>query len=309
MSWREDPAQRVVAYLADEFDGGAQRGQAGRGVGRRPAGRLRGWAEGGVDPLGVGVVDQGHGALLQAEAGYEGSRRTGPARLRWRDLRRQLQAEDSWMATVVRVRLGSEPGTPGRRDVAVTESFRLPANVRPRRYQLELRPDLERSRFEGTVTVSFDVLAATTQLVLNAADLDLSDAASRGAGPQLAARRDLLERGPSSRPPSTSPRRWRPATDYALHLRFGGIPQRPAAGVLSQHVSRRRGPRAGYRNHPVRADRRPPGLSVLGRTGFQGDVRSEPGRRRRPDGVVQWPRSHPTTIWATAAGASPSKRP
>ena len=131
------------------------------------------------------------------------------------------------MATVVGGRLGSEPRDARRRDVAVTESFRLPADINPRRYQLELRPDLERSRYEGTVTVSFDVLVATTQLVLNAADLDLSDA--RVDSPDGGSQPAVISLNRSEQQATISlADEIAPGPNYALHLRF--------AGALNHHL-------------------------------------------------------------------------
>jgi puromycin-sensitive aminopeptidase len=111
--------------------------------------------------------------------------------------------------------------------VAVTESFRLPVNVIPRRYQLELRPDLERSRFEGTVTVSFDLLAGTTELVLNAADLDLSEA--KVDTPDGASRANVISLNRSEQQATISlAEEIGPGVGYALHMRF--------AGALNHHL-------------------------------------------------------------------------
>jgi puromycin-sensitive aminopeptidase len=52
----------------------------------------------------------------------------------------------------------------------------LPRHARPRRYELELRPDLEAARFEGDVTVELDLLERSDRLVLNAVDLDITAA-------------------------------------------------------------------------------------------------------------------------------------
>ncbi|HET9075441.1 MAG TPA: M1 family metallopeptidase [Acidimicrobiales bacterium] len=55
------------------------------------------------------------------------------------------------------------------------ESYRLPRHARPRRYELELHPDLARARFDGRAVITVDVTATATSLVLNAADLDVSE--------------------------------------------------------------------------------------------------------------------------------------
>jgi puromycin-sensitive aminopeptidase len=51
--------------------------------------------------------------------------------------------------------------------------YRLPRRAKPRRYELELRPDLGSATFSGAETVLVDVLDETDRLVLNAVDLDV----------------------------------------------------------------------------------------------------------------------------------------
>jgi puromycin-sensitive aminopeptidase len=105
--------------------------------------------------------------------------------------------------------------------VAVTESFRLPADVRPRRYQIELHPDLARQRFEGTVVVTLDVLEPTNRLVLNAAELDLSEA--RVETPDGDSWPGEVSLNEAEQQASVTLVQVMPArAGYALHLRFAG---------------------------------------------------------------------------------------
>ena len=53
--------------------------------------------------------------------------------------------------------------------------YRLPLGVRPTRYSLELRPDLEESTFTGTVSIEIVVDEPTDRIVLNSLDLTLDD--------------------------------------------------------------------------------------------------------------------------------------
>ena len=55
----------------------------------------------------------------------------------------------------------------------MTDAFRLPHTVRPRRYDLMVRPDLDASTFSGTVRIALDVAEATDSIVLHARDLDV----------------------------------------------------------------------------------------------------------------------------------------
>jgi puromycin-sensitive aminopeptidase len=69
----------------------------------------------------------------------------------------------------------------------VTErpSYRLPRNALPKHYALVFEPDFDRAGFDGEATIDLDVLEVTSELVLNAADLEISEASlvrNEGAG-------------------------------------------------------------------------------------------------------------------------------
>ncbi|MHB8295304.1 MAG: M1 family metallopeptidase, partial [Acidimicrobiales bacterium] len=63
------------------------------------------------------------------------------------------------------------PGTPVNDD----NRFRLPREVLPERYELTIRPDLDRERFEGRVRIAAVASQAVEEIVLNAADLVISE--------------------------------------------------------------------------------------------------------------------------------------
>lgn len=52
---------------------------------------------------------------------------------------------------------------------------RLPISVKPSRYDLELTPKLETCKFDGQVTVTVNIVEETKYIVLNAADLTITD--------------------------------------------------------------------------------------------------------------------------------------
>jgi puromycin-sensitive aminopeptidase len=54
--------------------------------------------------------------------------------------------------------------------------YRLPRTVRPRRYDLTLEPDLESATFAGHETVAVDVLIETSEVVLNAVEIEIDAA-------------------------------------------------------------------------------------------------------------------------------------
>ena len=59
-------------------------------------------------------------------------------------------------------------------DDAPSDRHRLPTGVTPRRYELEIAPDLTAATFEGTVDIDAEVTEATDTIVLHAVDLELS---------------------------------------------------------------------------------------------------------------------------------------
>ena len=76
----------------------------------------------------------------------------------------------------------------------MTDEYRLPRNVVPRRYQLRLEPDLATATFAGSETIKVDVVEAVDRFVLNAADLDLTSVSVRVGGETLSAEVELDEK-------------------------------------------------------------------------------------------------------------------
>ncbi|MDA8343088.1 MAG: M1 family metallopeptidase [Actinomycetota bacterium] len=66
-------------------------------------------------------------------------------------------------------------------------AYRLPRTVLPRHYRLELTPDLASATFSGQVAIDVEVVAPTSSVVLNAAELDITSATVRAGGTVLAA--------------------------------------------------------------------------------------------------------------------------
>ena len=58
----------------------------------------------------------------------------------------------------------------------MNDPVRLPRHILPRHYDLALEPDLSQATFKGEVTIAIEVLQATSQIVLNAAELELASA-------------------------------------------------------------------------------------------------------------------------------------
>jgi puromycin-sensitive aminopeptidase len=61
------------------------------------------------------------------------------------------------------------------------QPYRLPRTVVPSRYDLTLEPDLDAGTFDGSIAVSLEIVEAVTEIVLNANELRLDDAALTAA--------------------------------------------------------------------------------------------------------------------------------
>lgn len=61
-------------------------------------------------------------------------------------------------------------------------SYRLPRHVLPQHYTIVLEPDFAQAAFSGEVTVDLEIKQATSQLVLNATDLQIPEARLQVAG-------------------------------------------------------------------------------------------------------------------------------
>lgn len=59
---------------------------------------------------------------------------------------------------------------------APRKEHRLPTDVVPRHYSVELRPDLQAATFAGTLAVTIDVTSATRTVELNAVELQVQSA-------------------------------------------------------------------------------------------------------------------------------------
>ena len=100
---------------------------------------------------------------------------------------------------------------------------RLPEQVVPKHYAIELAPDLHTATFSGSVTIDIDIVEATDTIVCNAAELDIDGAlleaggSSRGLDAALDSEAQRLTLAPveGSRPFAPGPAR--------LRIRFSGV--------------------------------------------------------------------------------------
>src|SRR5258708_35238024 len=59
---------------------------------------------------------------------------------------------------------------------------RLPEIARPENYKLTFTPDLDKARFEGDETITIRVLKSTSEITLNAVDIDFHDVTVTSGG-------------------------------------------------------------------------------------------------------------------------------
>jgi aminopeptidase N len=96
---------------------------------------------------------------------------------------------------------------------------RLPRTVVPRRYDLTLEPDLVEATFSGSETIAVEVVEPTSEVVLNAVEIEIDEAVADVGGQRLVASVALDDK--AERATLTFDRAL--AGDVTLHLRFRGV--------------------------------------------------------------------------------------
>src|SRR3712207_8808246 len=104
------------------------------------------------------------------------------------------------------------------------DPYRLPRHILPTRYDIRLEPDLTAETFEGDETISLRVLHPASEIVLNAAELEISkeevEIKDKSGASQRAKRVELEEE--TQRCHLTFPDTIMPGT-WRLRLRFKEI--------------------------------------------------------------------------------------
>jgi puromycin-sensitive aminopeptidase len=75
----------------------------------------------------------------------------------------------------------------GASESTQVQDYRLPKNVKPRRYEIRLEPDLKAFTYKGDESIAIVVREPTTEIVLNALELEIDSAAVEAAGKRLRA--------------------------------------------------------------------------------------------------------------------------
>jgi puromycin-sensitive aminopeptidase len=105
-------------------------------------------------------------------------------------------------------------------DVSAANPHRLPRSVVPHRYDLTLEPDLAAATFTGSEAVAVEVVEPTAEVVLNALDLEIDEAAADVGGERLVASVTLDAEAERATLAFDRPL---PAGEGVLHLRFRGV--------------------------------------------------------------------------------------
>jgi puromycin-sensitive aminopeptidase len=105
--------------------------------------------------------------------------------------------------------------------------YRLPRQVIPHRYDLTLEPDLAEARFTGRVTIAVEVMEETSEVVLNAHELEIASVLSRRGSDETAATVTLLPEEQRARFDFPAPL---PVGPWQLDIEFTGILNDQLAG-------------------------------------------------------------------------------
>ena len=141
--------------------------------------------------------------------------------------------------------------------------YRLPRTVIPSHYDLSITPNFETFFFEGRVDITAEVVEKTTEIVLNCIEIDIDRATITDANGHTQEAALSYDPG-NERVTLIVGTPLELGRHFDLH-RLHRDDQRQSSRLLSVQVRSRQG-REGHRHHSVRSYRRPPGLSVLGRT-------------------------------------------
>ncbi|MHB1137928.1 MAG: M1 family metallopeptidase [Microthrixaceae bacterium] len=106
------------------------------------------------------------------------------------------------------------------------QPHRLPATAVPRRYDLELHPDLDAASFTGEVRIALDLSESSDRLVLHAVDLEIDAAwvclaTADHDGEELVDATATID--PASEQVTFTPARVLDAGPVTLHVRFRGV--------------------------------------------------------------------------------------
>ena len=101
-----------------------------------------------------------------------------------------------------------------------SEATVLPKTVLPKKYQLKLQPDFSKFTFQGEETVDIEVVEATTEIALNAADLKIASAVLHRSGTSSTATNIALDK--SRQTVTLTFAETIPAGDASLEISFTG---------------------------------------------------------------------------------------
>ena len=149
------------------------------------------------------------------------------------------------------------------------QDYRLPGIVTPERYLLRLTPDLTAFTFDGEETVAIKVHEQTSEIQLNALELEIDRASVERGGKSLTGAVEFVparERAKLTFPQPLEPGEW------TLKIAFRGTLNDKLHGFYRSQYKDDCRQDPYRRGHPVRGHRRAPRLPVLGRARAEGDA-------------------------------------
>ena len=169
--------------------------------------------------------------------------------------------------------------------LAQTTTTQLPRVARPSHYAISVTPDLAKQRFAGTSRIDLTIFETTNAIVMNAANLAITEAT---LCPPLAARPHRCDSRWTTGPDGVVPVG---RTDCARSLHavdnVHRQDQHPGQRAVRARLHRQAHRQDARAVHPVRGARRAPLRAHVRRAELQGDVRPLGDRPRRPDGGQQ----------------------
>ena len=97
----------------------------------------------------------------------------------------------------------------------------LPKTVRPTKYRLTLQPNIDDFTFKGSQSVDIEILEPTSQIVLNAIDLEIGATVLRRNGTATGCRSVSLDEG--SQTATLDFGETQPAGEAQLEIEFTGV--------------------------------------------------------------------------------------
>ena len=181
--------------------------------------------------------------------------------------------------------------------MSTSETLVLPAAVRPTKYALRLEPDLDQFTFWGEESIAVDVVETTSEIVLNAIELQVESAALTKDGTTISAKAIHLD---TSRETVTLDFGQAIAPGQGdLAVTFTGILNDKLRGFYRSQYTTPEGDQRYLAATQFEATDARRAFPLLGRASLQGHFRGYPDNTFEVKSNIQYSGSHgvPATAW------------